>query len=636
MQSMLARTVLAFALAAPACLGAGEGPTISNFLAVRAPGSVSIAPDGTVYFRDWPDGVNQLYRRAADAPVDGDTKRLTDFEDGLSSYSLSPDGRWITLSAAVGGNEDTAVWLLDTRTDEIRPILQTAGVQHRVSGWMHDSSGFHYAANDESPNDFHLYRYDVASGASKKLLAEQGSWGVSDSTDDGSRVLVSRYTSVSDTRIFELNTATGALTDISATPADNPSYNSIAGYMPGETMVLIESDYQDGLQRLYARDLGTGRMREALPALSKFEVDGAGMNPERTLLATSHNEDGYSRLRLFRLPGLEEVPLPPIEEGMVFPTEMRGNLIAWTVTNANTPGLTYAWRAPQPGAMSTQAPRQVTARADSEPVDLSTFRLPSLVKYRSFDGLEVPAFMYLPDDYTEGRPIPFVVNFHGGPEGQSRPGFDRVSQYLVSQGYGVLLPNVRGSLGYGREYHMMDNYKNRWDSVRDGAEAARWLVSEGYARPGQIAAYGGSYGGFMAVATVIEGADVFGASVNVVGITNMKTFLEQTRGYRRALREVEYGPLSDPDFLMSVSPITRADEIRCPMFIAHGLNDPRVPVGEAMQLAVALKKRGLHPVELYFPDEGHGFAKLENRVLFYEQMVEFLDAHIGDGLGSTR
>jgi dipeptidyl aminopeptidase/acylaminoacyl peptidase len=176
---------------------------------------------------------------------------------------------------------------------------------------------------------------------------------------------------------------------------------------------------------------------------------------------------------------------------------------------------------------------------------------------------------------------------------------------------------------------MLDNYKNRWNSVKDGAEAARWLVKEGYAQNGKVAAYGGSYGGFMTVAAVIEGADVFGAGINVVGITNMKTFLEQTRGYRRALREVEYGPLSDPEFLDSVSPIHRVDEIRCPMLIAHGLNDPRVPVGEAMQLAVALQRRGLDPEQVYFPDEGHGFAKLDNRIIFYERMVKFLDEHIG-------
>ena len=184
---------------------------------------------------------------------------------------------------------------------------------------------------------------------------------------------------------------------------------------------------------------------------------------------------------------------------------------------------------------------------------------------------------------------------------------------------------------------MMDDYKKRWDSVKDGVEAARWLVREGYSSAGKIAATGGSYGGFMASAVAVEdgGSEkpVFGASATVVGIVNVRTFLEQTSGYRRKLREAEYGPLSDPEFLDSISSIRRVDQIKIPMMIAHGLNDPRVPIGEAMQLAVALKKRGMDPVEMYFPDEGHGFAKLENRLLYSERLVKFLDATIGKSTG---
>jgi dipeptidyl aminopeptidase/acylaminoacyl peptidase len=176
---------------------------------------------------------------------------------------------------------------------------------------------------------------------------------------------------------------------------------------------------------------------------------------------------------------------------------------------------------------------------------------------------------------------------------------------------------------------MLDDYKRRMDSVRDGVEAARWLVAQGYSENGRIAAYGGSYGGYMSVATILEGPEVFGASVDVVGIVNMRTFLEQTKGYRRKLREAEYGPLTDLEFLESISPLHRASEIEIPMLIAHGLNDPRVPVGEAMQLAINLQKRGFDPELYYFPDEGHGFQKLENRLLFNERMLRFLQRTIG-------
>jgi dipeptidyl aminopeptidase/acylaminoacyl peptidase len=205
------------------------------------------------------------------------------------------------------------------------------------------------------------------------------------------------------------------------------------------------------------------------------------------------------------------------------------------------------------------------------------------------------------------------------------------------------MPNPRGSTGYGREFQMLDNYKKRWDSVRDGVDAAEWLVKSGYAAPGRIATMGGSYGGFMSVACIVEDQDrvdrglrkqrLFGACVDAVGIVNMKSFLEKTSGYRRELREAEYGPLADTTFLATVSSIRRVDQIQVPVLIGHGFNDPRVPVEEAMQLAVALKDRGRRPRLFIAPDEGHGFQKLDNRVYFGERVAAFLDETIGAAAG---
>lgn len=603
------------------------GPTIANFLRVRTPTSVQLGPGGDVYCIDWPDGVNQLYRRDAGADPRAPMRRLTDFKDGISSYSISDDGRWAALSAAVGGNENTNVWLLNLADHSITPVLQNKDVQYRVDAWLHDGSGFLYRGNDANPRDFHLYRYDIQTKQSAKILAREGDWTAGDITRDGSRALVSVYRSASDSRAYELDIKTGALRDISATAEGTESANSIVGYLPGEKQALIESDAKEGKSRLFIRDLADAAgapMKETLPSLGAWELDAAAVNPEKTFLVTSHNEDGYSTLRAFALPSFQEAPLPRIDRGIQSASFLRGSTLVYTLNNARTPTLAYLTDLAKAGE-----PRPLTARMDSESLDLSAFALPQLVRYKSFDGLEVPAFLYLPAGAAKGKPVPFVVNYHGGPEGQSRPVFDRVSQYLVSRGYGVMLPNVRGSTGYGRDYQMMDNYKKRWDSVRDGVEAARWLVAEGYAQKGRIATYGGSYGGFMSVACLVEGGDLFGAGVNIVGIVNMQTFLQQTSGYRRALREAEYGPLSDPDFLKSVSPLLQIDKIKVPMMIAHGLNDPRVPVGEAMQLAVTLQERGDDPELVFFPDEGHGFAKLRNRIIFNERMVRFLDRHIG-------
>lgn len=635
---------------APAPSGAGvrahdDRPTLKQFLNIRAPGSPTLLPDGTLYVTDRPDGIVQLYRVEADkarpeARTDSKMTRLSNFQDGLSGYTVSPDGHRILLSAAVGGNENTQIYALDRGTGEITPIITGPTVQFSVNEWLADSSGFYYTGNDASPNDFHIYRYDFTpdgKGRTTKILAKEGSWSADDATHGGARVLVSQYRSISDSSVHELDVKTGELKDLSIKPADATASNRIVGYLPGETAILQISDIEDGKPKLHRRDLATGKLDKPIPALDQYELDGASINVERTLLAVSVNEDGYSVPHLYRLPSFEEITLPEMEKGLVGVSRIRGNTAIFSVSNARTPGEAYAWTIPGPGEKGGPA-RQLTF-ADNQGVDLAAFPLPELIKYTAYDGTEIPAFIFLPAGHRKGSPIPFVVNYHGGPEGQSRPGFNATIQYLLSRGYGVMQPNVRGSTGYGRAFHMLDDYKNRWNSVKDGVDGAEWLVSNGYARAGRIAAYGGSYGGFMSVATIVEDqlrvdegkkqALTFGSSVNVVGIVNMKTFLEQTSGYRRKLREVEYGPLTDPDFLATVSSIHKIDKINVPMMIAHGLNDPRVPVGEAMQLAVGLKKRGLDPVEMYFPDEGHGFAKLDNRLLFAERMVKFLDETIG-------
>ncbi len=622
---------------------AEKGPGIEKFVKIRTPGAPAIAPDGTMYVRDFPEGVYQLYRVKGDkVTADHKGEKLTTYADGLAGFSMSEDGKKILLAYAAGGNENTQVSLLDTATGQITDLLKNPKVQYAVNHWLHDFSGFVFTANDASPNDFYIYRYDfTADGKEKvtKLLGKEGSWSASDISADGSRLLVGQYRSASDSQFYEVDAKTGALNDLTIKPKDGGTVAAApVGYLPGEKSVLFESDIEGGIKKLYVRDLASGQVTKAISELDAFEIDSASINRDRSLLAVATNEDGYGVLHVYRLPGFTPVALPQIEKGVVGVADLTGNRIVWSLSNARTPGLAFAYDIPAKDGPAGQA-RQITT-PDTQGIDLGKFPLPELVKYKGFDGVEIPAFVYVPVGYAKGTPIPFVVNYHGGPEGQHRPGFDRTVQYLVSEGFGVMQPNVRGSTGYGRAFHMLDDYKNRWNSVRDGVDGAAWLAANGYATPGKIATYGGSYGGFMSVACLVEDqqrvdagtqkARLFGAGIDVVGIVNLKTFLEQTSGYRRKLREVEYGPLTDPEFLTSVSSIYKIDKINVPMYIAHGLNDPRVPVGEAMQLAVGLMKRGMEPEQFFAPDEGHGFQKLDNRLLFAKKMSKFLKHTIGN------
>jgi dipeptidyl aminopeptidase/acylaminoacyl peptidase len=245
------------------------------------------------------------------------------------------------------------------------------------------------------------------------------------------------------------------------------------------------------------------------------------------------------------------------------------------------------------------------------------------IRYPSFDGRDVPALLYEPDAAN----APVVVNVHGGPESQSRPLFAPVTQYLLNRGYAVFAPNVRGSTGYGKEYTRLDDVYLRMDSVKDLAHAARWLRGRGHER---IAVMGGSYGGFMVLAAFTEYPELWSAGVDIVGIANLVTFLENTGSYRRALREPEYGSLErDRGFLESISPIHKAGDITAPLMVVHGKNDPRVPVGEAEQIVDRVKSNGGRVEYLLYEDEGHGLAKLKNRLDAYPKIVSFLDTHLG-------
>jgi dipeptidyl aminopeptidase/acylaminoacyl peptidase len=596
---------------------------------------------------DRPDGVFQLYRltpkdaQATDAlkPQNATTTKLTNFPDGLQSYALSPDRKRLILQHARGGDENTQLTFMDlaSPTLETRPILANPKVQAAVNVWLFDSSGFLYSANDTSPDDFYLYRYDFASGQSKPVLSKPGSWRASGITRDAKRALISHDISASNSECYELDLATGKLTDLTIRPKDGTANCNIVGYLPGEKAVLLTSDLRDGRLSLYKRDLGSGKVTEPLPALAGFELDGAGINTDRDMLIAFTNEDGFGVAHVYTLPDLKPLPPPTTEQGVVGGIGFRGHSLVWSLTNSRRPGEAFE-TVYGTGAKPTLTTRQVTW-ADRQGIDTSTLPEAKLIKYRSFDGREMPALLYLPAGAKPGVPVPFMVNYHGGPEGESRPAFDGTMQYYLSRGFGVLMPNVRGSTGYGREFQMLDDYQKRWDSVRDGVDAAEWLVANGYALPGHIATYGGSYGGFMSVACIVEDQErvdagkrkqrMFGACVDVVGIVNFQTFLENTSGYRRKLREVEYGPLTDPNFLATISSIKRIVKIQVPVFIGHGFNDPRVPVEEAMQLAMGLKARGRNPRLFVAPDEGHGFQKLDNRIYFYERVAAFLDETIG-------
>ncbi|MCO6437542.1 MAG: S9 family peptidase [Phycisphaerae bacterium] len=619
--AMVAAFLIAVLTFLPIAARADEAGGISRFIKIKSPGNAQLAPDGTLYFVHNPDGIRQLFK-VPNGKTQEDAVKLTDFRDGIGGYNLSDDGRWITLSAAVGGSEQYDLFLLDTQNRKLEPVLEKPDVVYGSSVWRRDSKGFAYRANDQKPAEFHVYYYHLDERKSTPVYAGKGSNAPVDFRRDASKLVFATYHSASYSQLFEVDLRSKQQREI--TPAGEEWSFEPIGYTADEKEFLVNTDYKGDLKQIHAIDLATGKIRPLLPDLVGKEVDSGSLNQDRTILAVRVNDDGYSTLQLRRAGG-DFAPLatPDIPRGLVGNVVFQADTLLYSLSNANTPGTVFRWSMSAPD----NAPVPLT-EPDTQGVDVARFRLPQLVRYPSFDQRSIPAFVYLPFDHKPGTTIPFITYYHGGPESQFRPGFNPAFQYFVSRGFGIIAPNVRGSNGYGRAYLAADNYKNRATSVRDGVWAAKYVIDQGLSEPRKIAAWGGSYGGFMTMAVITEAPELYGAACNVVGIVNFETFLKQTKDYRRHLREAEYGPLSDPEFLRSISPLYKVDRIDMPLMIAHGLNDPRVPVGEAMQVAVALKKRGVDVEELYFPDEGHGFAKEGNRLLYYEQLAKFFEEHL--------
>jgi dipeptidyl aminopeptidase/acylaminoacyl peptidase len=334
------------------------------------------------------------------------------------------------------------------------------------------------------------------------------------------------------------------------------------------------------------------------------------------------------------LPGLGDAPGVVTDGTLVFSPD--GARLAFSFTRATRTADVYLWdlTQPEPGKAV-----QAITRSSHGGLPAASFVAPALIHFPTFDQASedggepeprrIPAWFFKPPGDSDA-PLPVVVMVHGGPESQFRPGFHFLIQYLLHHGYGVLAPNVRGSTGYGKAYSHLDDVERRMDSVADLAHAATWLKAQPEVDGDRLVVYGGSYGGFMVLAAVTAYPDLWAAAVDIVGISNLATFLENTSDYRRAHREAEYGSLArDRDFLERIAPINHVDQISAPLMVIHGANDPRVPLSEAEQLVAALEEREVPVRFLVFDDEGHGLVKLRNKLVAYPAIVEFLDQYVG-------
>ena len=454
-------------------------------------------------------------------------------------------------------------------------------------------------------------------------------WGPMDWSGSGTSLLIANYVSVTDSRMHLLDIESGEMELIAGDP-DTPYSTLGAGgtFDADDSGVFFASDKQGNFTQLAFLDLDT-RDVEIITADIPWDIEAFELSEDGSRGAFVVNEGGIYRLYLFdpqthRYTRVEDLPVGRIS-GTAFSPD--GRQLAMTLNTARTPSdvfsLALGERPLDHGALTRWTYSEVGGLATD------SFIEPDLVHYPSFDEREIPAFVYRP--HGDG-PFPVIISIHGGPESQYRPGFSSTFQSWIAElGAAVIAPNVRGSSGYGKEYVKLDNGFKREDSVKDIGALLDWIATQPDLDSDRVAVYGGSYGGYMVLASLVHYSDRLRCGVDIVGISNFVTFLENTQDYRRDLRRVEYGDERDPAMaahLQKISPSNNAEKITAPLFVAQGQNDPRVPVTEAEQIVEVVRAAGYDVWYMNALNEGHGFRKKENSDLYRQIVVEFFRKHL--------
>lgn len=560
-----------------------------------------------------------------DAATPAWPEQLTFRGERVSGVAYSPVEPVMLVAADTGGSELDQFYTLSQDGAEFRALTEQAKVMYRAGLWSPDGQRIVYASNERDPRYFDIYERELASGAIRLLWQQDSTNFPAACSPDGRQVIISRSYSNVFTQLFLLDLASGEARALTPDTADGPSqFINPCWAADGSGLYVLSNRGRDFLNLAWL-DLATDELTYLRD--DRWDADHLSLTRDGRYLALTLNEEGYSRLELFNVAqgwsahiGLTTPDLP---KGVIVDLAWSrdGQRLAFTRLSAGAPMDIWVWD------LAQEKLWQAT-RSSLGGIPRASFVEPALVHYPTFDQREIPAFLFLPRDQS-ARNLPVVVHVHGGPEGQARPIFNPVIQYLVAHGYAVLTPNVRGSSGYGYTYMSLDDVRKRMDSVADLRHAALWLRESGLADPRRIVVMGGSYGGFMVLSAITTYPDLWAAAVDIVGIANFVTFLENTHPWRRKLRECEYGSLeNDRDFLTEISPIRRVNEISAPLFVIHGANDPRVPIGEAEQIVTALRQRQV-PVEyLRFEDEGHGLIKRANRLVAYPAIARFMDTYL--------
>lgn len=557
----------------------------------------------------------------------GARKQITFFKDAVGSATFFPDENKFVFAKDSGGNEFTQLYSFDLSNGSYNLISDGGRSQNSLPNWSNSGKQFTTVSTKRNGKDYDIYIGNTSTPTEIKLiLSKGGSWSAGDWSPDDKKIIVRNGISATKSFLHILDIETGTLTEIKSNEEET-SFSNAAWSADGKGIYLVNDEGSEFSQLKYF-DVATKKYKVITSGI-KWDVGGVTMNKKRNKLLFSVNENGYSKIYNLDLATNAYTELKNFPVGLFGGIEfnpVNDNEIALTVSTAQTPGDIYTYNLTF---------EKLTRWTYSEVGGLNTdaFTIPTLISYETFDRTAdgkqrmIPAFYYKPK--TVSGKIPVVIIIHGGPEAQSRPSFSSFNSYLNNElGVAVIAPNVRGSSGYGKSYLKMDNGYLREESVKDIGALIDWVGKQPELDASRICVYGGSYGGYMVLASLTHYSNKLKCGIDVVGISNFVTFLKNTEAYRRDLRRVEYGDERIPEmntFLEKISPLNNVEKITKPLFIVQGQNDPRVPFTEAEQMKNKLQQAGKSVWYLLAKDEGHGFRKKANSDFQQWAMIMFLN-----------
>ena len=600
---------------------------------VRSAGFREWSKDGqSMYVSTRFGDVSQIHR--VDMPG-GARHQITFFDEPVGGVNREPGGTNVIFTRDAGGSEFSQIFLLDP-IDGTTTMLTDGESRNGGATWDRDGRRIAYSSTrrNGASNDVWLMDPEDPDSAKVVLEAPDGTyWNPTEFSASGSKVLISNYVSIADSRINLLDLDTGAVT-LLAGGIDNRSANYPLAFDEENDGIWYITDQGSEFRQLAWQSAEAGASAEIVTTGIAWDVGGAELSNDRSRIAFSVNEGGTSRVYLFDTETREYRSVDVIPTGLVFDLTLSpdDSKLAMTVNSAKTPSDAFVLDLGVAPLDYGELTRWTTSEVGG--LDTTQFRAPELVNFPTFDEVEgkrryIPAWVYKPPGKG---PFPVVVSIHGGPEGQTRPRFSSTYQMWMDKlGVVVVLPNVRGSSGYGKNYLSLDNGFNREDTVKDIGALLDWIGTQDDLDADRIAVFGGSYGGYMVLASAFHFSDKLKAAVDIVGISNFVTFLENTQDYRRDLRRAEYGDERDPAmraYLEEIAPLNNVDKIDIPMLIVQGENDPRVPVTESAQVVTALREQGLTVWYMNALNEGHGYRKKENRDIYQQATVQFFQEHL--------